>query len=61
MAQDRSRWPGNVCEGMEWIDVAQDRRRWPGNVCEGMEWIDVAQDRSRWRSVLNPVMNVLVP
>jgi len=28
---------------------------------EGMNWIDLPQDRDRWWTVLNVVMNLLVP
>ena len=30
-------------------------------VCWGVDWIDLAQDRDRWRTLVNAVMNLLVP
>jgi hypothetical protein len=30
-------------------------------VCGGMDWNDLAQDRDRWRTLVNAVMNLLVP
>jgi hypothetical protein len=29
--------------------------------CEGIYWIELTQYRDRWRSLVNAVMNVLVP
>jgi hypothetical protein len=28
---------------------------------DGIDWIDLAQDRDHWRTVVNVVMNLLVP
>jgi hypothetical protein len=28
---------------------------------DGMQWIDLPQDRDQWRSLVNTVMNLLVP
>jgi hypothetical protein len=49
--------------------LGRPRRRWENNIkmdlrevgWGGMEWIDLAQDRGRWPTVLNAVMNLLVP
>jgi hypothetical protein len=29
--------------------------------CEGIDWMDLVQDRERWRTLVNTVMNFLVP
>jgi hypothetical protein len=34
----------------------RDRMGW-----SGLDWIDMAQDRDRWRSLVNTVLNLLVP
>jgi hypothetical protein len=40
---------------------------WEGNMdvrdigWVGMDWIDLAQDRDQWRTLVNTVMNLLVP
>jgi uncharacterized protein (DUF2236 family) len=31
------------------------------NEWDGMNWIDLAQDRDQWRSLVNKVMNLLMP
>ena len=49
--------------------LGRPRSRWVDNIkmdlqevgCGGMDWIELAQDRGRWRTLLNTVMNVLVP
>ena len=51
------------------IILGRPRRRWEDNIkidvqqvgCGGMDWIELAQDRDRWRTLLNVVMNFLVP
>ena len=30
-------------------------------VCVGMDWIKLAQDRDRWQTLVNAVVNLLVP
>ena len=51
-----------------WKPLERPKRRWEDNikmdlrgVGRGMGWIDLAQDRDRWRTVVNAVMNHLVP
>ena len=49
--------------------LGRPRRRWVDNIkmdlqevgCGGMDWIKPAQDRDRWRTLVNAVMNLLVP
>jgi hypothetical protein len=49
--------------------LGRPRRRWEDNIkmdlreigCGGADWIDLAQDRDMWRTVVNTVMNLLVP
>jgi hypothetical protein len=58
-------WRGNLREGDHLEDRGVDGRiimksiveKWDG----GMDWIDLAQDRDRWRTVVNAVMNLVVP
>jgi hypothetical protein len=28
---------------------------------EGVDWVDLAQDKDQWRTLVNTVMNLLVP
>jgi hypothetical protein len=28
---------------------------------DGVDWIDVAQDRDQWRTLVNTILNLLVP
>jgi hypothetical protein len=54
-----------------WLGILRERprRRWKDNIkmdlqdvgCGDMDWIELAQDRDRWRSLVNAVMNLLVP
>jgi len=45
------------------------RRRWEDNIkmdfqeveCGAMDWVELTQDRDRWRTLVNAVMNRLVP
>ena len=45
------------------------RHKWEDNIKTdlqevgwgGMDWIELVQDRSRWRTLVNAVMNLLVP
>ena len=45
------------------------RHRWEDKIkmdlqevgCGGMDWIELAQDTDRWWTLLNSVMNLLVP
>jgi hypothetical protein len=32
--------------------------RWDGG---GMDWIDLAQDKDQWRTLLNTILNLLIP
>ena len=49
--------------------LARPRRRWVDNIrmdlqqlgCGYMNWIGLAQDRDRWQTLVNAVMNLLVP
>jgi hypothetical protein len=49
--------------------LGRPRLRWEDNIkmdlqevgCGSMDWIELAQDRDRWRSLVNAVMNLLVP
>jgi hypothetical protein len=49
--------------------LGRPRHRWEDNIkmdlqgveCEGMDWISGARDRDRWQSLVNAVVNVLVP
>jgi hypothetical protein len=49
--------------------LGRRRRSWVDNIkmdlryvewCD-MDWIDLAQDRAQWRTLVNTVMNLLVP
>ena len=68
--------PGSVYSAVTGISLYEEqrplgrpRRRWEDNikmdlqevVCGGMDWIDVAQNMGRWRTLVNAVMNILVP
>jgi len=49
--------------------LGRPRRRWENNIktdlqevgCGGMDGIELAEDRGRWRTLVNAVMNLLVP
>jgi hypothetical protein len=49
--------------------LGRPRRLWVVNirtdlreiVWDGMDWNDLAQDRNQWRTLVNRVMNLLVP
>jgi hypothetical protein len=49
--------------------LGRPRRRWVDNIkmdlteigWGGMDWINLAQYRNQWRSLVNTVMNLLVP
>jgi hypothetical protein len=49
--------------------LGRPKRRWVNNVemdpreigWSGMDWFDVAQDKDQWRTLVNTVMNLLVP
>jgi len=49
--------------------LGRHKHRWEVNMkmdlpevgWEGMDWIDLAQCRDRWRTLVNAVMNLLVP
>ena len=49
--------------------LGRPRRRWEDNIkmdlqevgCGGMDWIELAQNRDRWQTLVNAVMNLLVP
>jgi hypothetical protein len=49
--------------------LGRPRHRWEDNIkmdlrevgWEGMDWINLAKDRDRWRTLVNAVMNLLVP
>jgi hypothetical protein len=51
------------------IPLGWSRRRWEDNIkmdlqevsWGGMSWIDLAEDSDRWRTLVNSVMNLLVP
>jgi hypothetical protein len=48
LGRPRHRWEDNIkidLQGMGW----------------GMDWIELAQDRDRWRTLVNVVLNILVP
>jgi S-ribosylhomocysteine lyase LuxS involved in autoinducer biosynthesis len=47
--ESRSRWEDNI--KMELLEVT----------CGGMDWIKLAEDRDRWRTLVNAVINILVP
>jgi len=57
---------GNLRERDHWGDPGMNGRiilRWifrKRNV-GGMDWIELAQDKDRWRTLVNGVMNLLVP
>jgi hypothetical protein len=49
--------------------LGRPRSRWVDNIkidlreigWVGMDWIDLAQDRDQWSTLVNTVMNLLVP
>jgi hypothetical protein len=49
--------------------LGRPRFRWVDNIkmdlrqkgWDGMDWINLAQDRDQWRTLVNTVMNFLVP
>jgi len=49
--------------------LGRPRRRCEDNIkmdlqevgCGGMDWIDLTQDRNSWRTLVDVVMNLLVP
>jgi hypothetical protein len=49
--------------------LGRPRRRWVDNIKmdlreigrDGMDWIDLAQGRDQWWTLVNAVMNLLVP
>ena len=49
--------------------LGRPRGRWEDNIkmdlqevgCGVVDWIELAQDRDRWRTLVNAVMNHLVP
>jgi hypothetical protein len=47
--------------------MGEEKLIWEDNInlqevgCGGMDWIELAQDRDRWRTLVNAVMNLLVP
>jgi len=49
--------------------MGRPRRRWEDNIkvdlqevgCGIMDWIELAEDRDSWRTLVNLVMNLLVP
>jgi hypothetical protein len=51
------------------IPPARPRHRWENNIkidlrkvgSGDMDWIHLAQDRGQWRTLVNTVMNLLVP
>jgi hypothetical protein len=44
---------------LRWVDNIKTDLRERG--WDGMDWIDLAQDRDQWRTLVNTVMNLLVP
>jgi hypothetical protein len=42
-----------------WVDKIKIDLR--GRGWDGIDWIDVVQDRDQWRTLVNTVMNLLVP
>jgi hypothetical protein len=49
VGRPRCRWADNIktdLRGIEW---------------GGMDWIDLASDRDQWRTLVNTVMNFLIP
>jgi hypothetical protein len=49
LGRPRYRWVENIKMDLREI-------RW-----DGMDWIDLAQDRDQWNTLVNMVMNFLVP
>jgi hypothetical protein len=51
------------------IPPGKPTRRWEDNIkmdlqevgCGGMDWIELNQDRASWQTLVNAVMNFLVP
>jgi len=49
--------------------LGRPRHRWEDNIemdlqevgCGGKDWIELAQDRDSWRTLVNALMNLLVP
>ena len=49
--------------------LGRPRHRWEDNItmdlqevgCGCMDWIELAQGRDRWRSLVNAVMNLMIP
>ena len=69
-------YPGSVYSTVTGISLYEEKRplgrprhRWEDNIkmvlqevgCASMDWIDVAQNRGRWQTLVNAVMNLLVP
>jgi hypothetical protein len=49
--------------------LGRPTHRWMGNIkihlteieWDGMDWVDLAQDRDQWGTLVNTVMNFLIP
>jgi len=49
LGRPRLRWEDNIKMGLEEVG------------CGSMDWIELAHNRDRWRTLVNAIMNLLVP